>query len=283
VDLSTTYLGLKLKHPLVPSSSPLMRNRLDVRRLEDAGAAAIVLHSLFEEQITLESETLDRYLTEGSESFAEAVSYFPGSAEYKTGPEAYLEHISWAKQALDIPVIASLNGVSTGGWVRYAREMQEAGADALELNIYYLPTDLALNGSEVEQIYLGVLKDVKAAIDIPVAMKLSPYFSAMANMADRLAGAGANGLVLFNRFYQPDQSSLELIGRTASTAAMDRDSLRPHPSGFGAHHRRTYGRRRYQRGDGRREGNHAGLRVAHEWHSSHQRITVRFGVLAICA
>lgn len=213
MDLSTTYLGLHLKHPLVPSSSPLMRNRDDVRRLEDAGAAAIVLHSLFEEQITMESRTLDRYLSYGAESFAEALSYFPEAVDYQTGPDAYLEHVSWAKRALDIPVIASLNGVSTGGWVRYAREMETAGADALELNIYYLPTDLQLSGSEVEQIYLDVLKDVKEAVNIPVAMKLSPYFSAMANMASRLAEAGADGLVLFNRFYQPDldPENLEVV------------------------------------------------------------------------
>jgi len=213
VDLSTTYLGLQLKNPLVPSSSPLMRTRDSVRQLEDAGAGAIVLHSLFEEQITQETHTLDRYLTQGTDSFAEALSYFPEAPDYHTGPDDYLEHISWAKRALDIPVIASLNGVSTGGWVRYAREMQEAGADGLELNIYYLPTDPALTGAEVEQIYLDVLTDVRASVTIPIAMKLSPYFSAMANMAQRLDQAGANGLVLFNRFYQPDldPDNLEVI------------------------------------------------------------------------
>lgn len=213
MDLTTSYLGLQLKNPLVPSSSPLMRTRDGLRQLEDAGASAIILHSLFEEQITQETRTLDRYLTQGTDSFAEALSYFPEAPDYHTGPDDYLEHISWAKRTLDIPVIASLNGVSTGGWIRYAREMQEAGADGLELNVYYLATDPALTGSEVEQIYLDVLKDVRASVTVPIAMKLSPYFSAMANMANRLDQAGADGLVLFNRFYQPDldPENLEVV------------------------------------------------------------------------
>lgn len=204
MDLTTTYLGLKLKNPLVPSSSPLSRNLNSLKRMEDSGAAAIVLYSLFEEQITLESQTLNHYLTQGVESFPEALTYFPEAAEYETGPSEYLEHIRKAKESLSIPIIASLNGVSTGGWVKYASEIQAAGADALELNIYYLPTDLNLTGAEVEQIYIDVLQDVKEAVSIPVAMKLSPYFSSMANMAHRLDSAGADGLVLFNRFYQPD-------------------------------------------------------------------------------
>jgi dihydroorotate dehydrogenase (fumarate) len=204
MDLSTTYLGLKLKNPLVPSSSPLSRNLYSLRRMEDSGAAAVVLYSLFEEQINLESQTLDRYLTQGTESYAEALTYFPEAPEYETGPDEYLEHIRRAKDALEIPVIASLNGVSTGGWVKYARNIQEAGADALELNVYYVATDPYLNSAAVEEIYLDVLRDVKEAVTIPVAMKLSPYFSSMANMARQLADAGADGLVLFNRFYQPD-------------------------------------------------------------------------------
>ncbi|MEJ2746480.1 MAG: dihydroorotate dehydrogenase-like protein [Anaerolineae bacterium] len=213
MDLTTTYMGLHLKNPLVPSSSPLMRNRDDIRRMEDAGAAAIVLHSLFEEQIVRETLTLDKYLTQGTETFAEALSYFPEAPVYQTGPEAYLEHVSWAKRALDIPVIASLNGVSTGGWIKYAHELEKAGADALELNVYYLPTDMELGSEEVEQIYLDVLKDVKTAVSIPVAMKLSPYFSSMAHMGKKLGDAGADGLVLFNRFYQPDldPESLEIV------------------------------------------------------------------------
>jgi dihydroorotate dehydrogenase (fumarate) len=204
MDLTTNYLGMTLKNPLVPSSSPLMRTLESLRAMEDAGAAAVVLHSLFEEQITQESHTLNHYLTQGVESFAEALSYFPEAAEYKTGPDEYLEHIQKAKKALDIPVIASLNGVSTGGWVKYAKQIEEAGADALELNVYYIPTDPNLTGGEVEQIYLDVLKDVKTAVSLPIAMKLNPYFSSLANTARNLADAGANSLVLFNRFYQPD-------------------------------------------------------------------------------
>ncbi|MGW8318567.1 MAG: dihydroorotate dehydrogenase-like protein [Candidatus Promineifilaceae bacterium] len=229
MDLTTTYLGLTLKNPLVPSSSPLSRNLNSLRRMEDNGASAIVLYSLFEEQITLESHNLNHYLTQGVESFPEALTYFPEAAEYETGPDEYMEHIQKAKEALSIPIIASLNGVSTGGWVKYAKNIEEAGADALELNVYYLPTDPNLSGAEVEQIYLDVLKDVKAAVKIPVAMKLSPYFSAMANMARRLTDAGANGLVLFNRFYQPDLDieNLEVVPHLLlSTSAEQRLPMR---------------------------------------------------------
>jgi dihydroorotate dehydrogenase (fumarate) len=172
--------------------------------MEDAGAAAVVLYSLFEEQIYQESQTLDHYLTQGTDSFAEALSYFPEAPEYQSGPDIYLEHLYKAKQALDIPVIGSLNGVSTGWWVRYAADIEAAGADALELNVYYLPTDLYTKGADVEEMYLQLLRDVKAAVSIPVAVKLSPYFSNIANMAYRLTEAGADGLVMFNRFYQPD-------------------------------------------------------------------------------
>lgn len=205
MDLATTYLGLELKNPIVPSSSPLSRHISSLRRLEDAGAGAIVLYSLFEEEINLESKTLNNYLTQGTDIYPESLDFFPEASTYRmVGPDAYLEHISRAKEALDIPIIASLNGVSTGGWIEYARKIEEAGADALELNIYYIPTQTDLSGAEVEQIYIDVLRDVKATVDIPIAMKLSPYFSAMANMAERLTSEGADGLVLFNRFYQPD-------------------------------------------------------------------------------
>ncbi len=204
MDLKTTYLGLELKNPLVPSSSPLARELDSLRQMEDAGAAAVVLHSLFEEQITQETHTLNEHLMQGTESFAEALDYFPDASEYKTGPDAYLEHIRKAKDAMSIPVIASLNGVSTGGWVKYAKDVQAAGADALELNIYYLPTDLDMDSNAVEQLYLDALRDVKSTVSIPVAMKLNPYFSSVAHMARRLADSGADGLVLFNRFYQPD-------------------------------------------------------------------------------
>ncbi len=203
-DLSTTYLGLALKNPLVVSASPLSEDLGTVRRMEDAGAAAVVLHSLFEEQLTLESQTLDRFLSQGTESFAESLSYFPDMAQYNLGPDGYLEHLQKVKAAVAVPVIGSLNGVSTGGWISYAKKIQEAGADALELNVYYLPTNPELSGTQVEQMYCDLVRDIKASLKIPVAVKLSPYFSAMANMAKRLDQVGANGLVLFNRFYQPD-------------------------------------------------------------------------------
>jgi len=203
-DLSTTYLGLELKNPLLPSASPLSEDIDTIKRLEEAGASGLVMHSLFEEQITRESEELDHYLSYGTESFAEALSYFPEMDDYKVGEEEYLEHIRQAKEAVDIPIIASLNGVSKGGWTEYAKRMQQAGADAIELNIYYIPTDPAMDGREVEQMYLDVVRDVRKHTTKPIAVKLSPYFSAMANMAVKFTRAGADGLVLFNRFYQPD-------------------------------------------------------------------------------
>lgn len=204
MDLSTKYLGLSLKNPIVPSASPLSENIDTMRRMEDAGAAAIVMHSLFEEQITAESRELDHYLSYGSESFAEALSYFPETDDYQVGTETYLEHIRQAKESLKIPIIGSLNGVSSGGWTEYATKIEEAGADALELNIYYIPTDPGMGGEDVEEMYVEVVKEVTSRVDMPVSVKLSPYFSAPANMAVRLANAGAKGLVLFNRFYQPD-------------------------------------------------------------------------------
>lgn len=205
MDLSTTYLGMKLKNPIVPSASPLSRNVSTIRQMEDRGASAVVLYSLFEEEINHESRTLDRYLTEGTHSFAEALSYFPEAPTYHAiGPDSYLEHIHRAKMAVDIPIIASLNGVSTGGWIQFAKQIEGAGADGLELNVYYLPTNLGLSSGAVEQIYIDLLRDIKAEINIPVAMKLSPYFSATAHMMKKLVDHGADGLVLFNRFYQPD-------------------------------------------------------------------------------
>ncbi len=204
MDLSTSYMGLTLKNPLVPSASPLSEHLSGIRQLEDAGAAAVVMYSLFEEQITLESHQLDHYLTYGADSFGEALSYFPEMASYHVGPDVYLNLIRQAKEAVDIPIIGSLNGVSTGGWIEYARKIEQAGADGLELNLYYIPTDPLMPGTEVERMYLQVLRDVKQSVTIPVAMKLSPYFSATAHMARCLAEGGANALVLFNRFYQPD-------------------------------------------------------------------------------
>ena len=204
MDLTTTYLGLKLKNPLVPSASPLTAKIDSIKQLADAGAAAIVLHSLFEEQIKHDVHELDHRLSQGTESFAEALSFFPQVDEFRLGPDEYLDHIRAAKKAVNIPVIASLNGVSTGGWMDLAHQMEQAGADALELNVYYVAADLALTSAEVEQRYINVLAAVKSKVKIPVAVKISPFFSATGNMIKRLADAGADGLVLFNRFYQPD-------------------------------------------------------------------------------
>jgi len=204
MDLSTTYMGLKLKNPIVPSSSPLSQSIDNVKKMEDAGAAAVVVYSLFEEQITHESGELDHYLSYGTESYAEALSYFPEPQQFYLTPYQYLDHIAALKKAVAIPIIGSLNGVSTGGWVKYAKNIEQAGADALELNIYYVATNPNLTGSEIETMYVDVLTEVKKNVKIPVAMKLSPFFTSMANMAKRLDNAGANALVLFNRFYQPD-------------------------------------------------------------------------------
>jgi len=210
IDLTTNYMGLKLRTPLVPSASPLSQEIDGIRRLEDAGASAVVLSSLFEEQLRQESLELDHHLTAGSESFAESISFFPQAGEFRLGPEGYLNHIRKAKEAVGIPVIASLNGSTMGGWTKYARQIEEAGANALECNIYWIPTDMNLSSAEVEQTYIDILTAVKAAVTIPVAVKISPFFSSMAGMAKRLDQAGANGLVLFNRFYQPDIDLEEL-------------------------------------------------------------------------
>jgi dihydroorotate dehydrogenase (fumarate) len=209
-DLTTTYLGLQLKNPLVASASPLSKKVDTVRRLENAGAAAVVMYSLFEEQIIHESQELDHYLERGTHSFAESLNYFPDMDRYNVGPELYLEHLHNVKQAVDIPVIGSLNGVSTGGWIEYAQRIEEAGADALELNIYDVPTDLDMTGAELEDAYVQLVRDVRARVKLPIALKLSPFFTSMPNMAKRFVGAGANGLVLFNRFYQPDLDLEEL-------------------------------------------------------------------------
>ncbi|NNE35050.1 MAG: dihydroorotate dehydrogenase-like protein, partial [Rhodothermales bacterium] len=199
MDLSTTYLGLSLKNPIVPSSSPLSESIDSIRRMEDAGAAAVIMHSLFEEQLTKESHRLDHYLDYGTESFAEALSYFPVADDYHVGPDSYLEHIRGAKEACSIPIIGSLNGISTGGWTGYAKQIEEAGADALELNIYYIPTDPRMSAADVEERYVEIVSTVRGATSLPLAVKMNPYFSALANMAQRLVDAGANALVLFNR------------------------------------------------------------------------------------
>ncbi|HEY5911731.1 MAG TPA: dihydroorotate dehydrogenase-like protein [Verrucomicrobiae bacterium] len=204
MDLSTTYLGLKLRTPLVPAASPLSEEIDSIKQMEDNGASAVVLYSLFEEQLRQESVELASHLQHGTESFAEALTYFPEPEEFRLGPDEYLKHIANAKKAVRIPIIASLNGSSAGGWTQYAKGIQQAGADALELNIYYIPTDMDLTSAQIEQTYLDILKSVKSTVSIPVAVKLSPFFTNFANMAQRLDQAGANGLVLFNRFYQPD-------------------------------------------------------------------------------
>lgn len=204
VDLSTSYLGLKLKNPLVASASPISKKLSGVKRLEDAGVSAVVMYSLFEEQIEHESRALDHFLTHGTESYPEALTYFPEMHSYNIGPESYLELINKIKSEVDIPVIGSLNGITTGGWVEYAGRIQDAGADALELNIYNLPTDTGMTGAEVEEGYVELVKAVSNQLRIPLAVKLSPFFTSLPNLAERLSAAGANGLVLFNRFYQPD-------------------------------------------------------------------------------
>lgn len=204
MDLSTRYLGLSLKNPIVVSPSPLQHHLDNIRKMEDAGAAAVVLHSLFEEQIALESEDLSRGLDEGSESFPEALSYHPDLPSYRLGPEPYLEHIARVKKSVGIPVIASLNGVSLGGWTRCAALIEQAGADALELNMYFLAADPRLDGAAVEQRYCEVVTSVRSGIHIPLAVKLSPFFSSIPNILHRIDRAGADALVLFNRFYQPD-------------------------------------------------------------------------------
>ena len=211
MDLRTTYMGMTLRNPLVVSAcGPLSEDIGNIKRAEDAGAGAVVLYSLFEEQLHLESRELDHYLTQGTDSFAEALSYFPEPEQFHLGPEGYLNHIHSAKQAVGIPIIASLNGTTAGGWTKFAKQIEQAGADALELNIYYIPTDTKLSGAEVEQTYVDIVKAVKGVVAIPVAVKLSPFFNNMANMAKRLDDAGADALVLFNRFYQPDIDLEEL-------------------------------------------------------------------------
>jgi len=209
-DLSTTYLGLKLRFPLVVSASPLSRDLDGIRRLEEAGASAVVLYSLFEEQLRQEEVDLNYHLTAGTESFAESLTYFPQASEFHTGPEGYLKHIRKAKAAVKIPVIASLNGSTLGGWTKFAAEIERAGADAIECNVYYIPTDPTVSAAHIEQTYLDILQAVKATVTIPVAIKLSPFFSNLSNMAHRLDEAGADALVLFNRFYQPDIDLEEL-------------------------------------------------------------------------
>jgi dihydroorotate dehydrogenase (fumarate) len=204
MDFSTTYLGLKLRSPLVVSANPLSEHIDNIRRMEDAGAGAVVLYSLFEEQLLHEQQALHHYERYGSESHAEAITYAPQPVTFHTTADAYLEHIARAKKAVNIPIIASLNGYSLGGWTRFARKIEQAGADALELNLYNIPTDPQDTAGDVEQSYVDIVRSVKLSINIPVAVKLSPFFTNMAHFAQQLDRTGVDGLVLFNRFYQPD-------------------------------------------------------------------------------
>jgi dihydroorotate dehydrogenase (fumarate) len=212
-DLSTNYLGLNLKNPIVASASPLSKKVDTVKRLEDAGIAAVVMYSLFEEQIVNASKSLDFFLSHGTESFAEALTYFPNLEHYNVGPEEYLELIAKIKKSVKIPVIGSLNGISSGGWVEYAKKIEDAGADALELNIYFVPTDPDVSAVDLEQAYVDLVTDVRKQVRIPLAAKLSPFFTSLPNFANRLVKAGVTGLVLFNRFLQPDMDieTLEVV------------------------------------------------------------------------
>jgi dihydroorotate dehydrogenase (fumarate) len=209
-DLKTTYLGLELKNPLVASASPIAKNPQQVEDLAEAGISAIVMHSLFEEQVIKESLELDHFLSRDRESFQEALTYLPEMGQYAIGPDAYVEKIQSVKETANIPVIGSLNGVSTGGWVSYAKKIEQAGADALELNLYNVVTDLNLTSSEMEDAYIALVEDIRNQLDIPLAVKLSPFFTALPNFIQHIADAGADGVVLFNRFYQPDFDLEEL-------------------------------------------------------------------------
>ncbi|MFO7769282.1 MAG: dihydroorotate dehydrogenase-like protein [bacterium] len=210
MDLKTTYMGLELRNPLVPAASPLSEDVDRIRQMEDAGASAVVLHSLFEEQILHDSQELSHHLQRGVEHFAEAITYFPDLDTDYLGPEEYLEHIRACKEAVDIPIFASLNGTTPGGWTEYAAQMEEAGADGIELNVYYVAAEEGLTGQDIERRYVDILKEVKGQVSVPVAMKLGPHFSALMDFTSRLEEAGADGLVLFNRFYQPNIDLEEL-------------------------------------------------------------------------
>ena len=224
-DLTTTYLGLKLKNPLVASPSPLSEKVENVKNMEEAGISAVVMYSLFEEQIIHESLELDYFLNQGTESFAESLTYFPDIGKYTLEPDKYIERLEKTKKAVNIPVLGSLNGVSTGGWIKYAQRIQEAGADGLELNLYYLPTDVDMTSDLLEETYLRLVSDIRSAVKLPLAVKLAPFFTALPNFARRLVEAGADGLVLFNRFYQPDMD-LENLEVVPNLVLSDSDDLR---------------------------------------------------------
>ena len=280
-DLTTTYMGLTLKNPIVPSASPLSKKIDGIRQMEDAGASAITMYSLFEEQIDLEALAQHHFIEQTTFMSAEATAYFPKAADFNRGPDGYLDLIREAKAAVDVPIIGSLNGVTTGGWTRYAKLIEEAGADALELNVYLIPTRTDLSSDGVENTYLEILREVKAQVKIPVAMKLSPFFSALPNMAHRLdrcrrGRAGAVQPLLparlrpggTDRHPAPGAEHLE---RDAAAAALDRDPLRPRQGLAGAHHRHPLDRRCGQGDHGRRRHRQCRIRAAGARRRGHQR------------
>lgn len=211
VDLSTDYLGIRLKNPLVASSSPLCENLENIIEMERKGIAAVVLHSLFEEQVVLQEKELNYALTENTERYAESLSYFPDIDDYHFAPEEYIKYLAKVKRSVQIPIIGSLNGISSTGWIRYSKKIEEAGADGLELNIYYLPTRPDLTCQSIEEIYLDLVRELRQNIKIPIAVKIGPYFNSLVNFCNKLIEAGADGLVLFNRFYQPDIDLIEML------------------------------------------------------------------------
>jgi dihydroorotate dehydrogenase (fumarate) len=226
-DLKTNYLGLNLKNPLLASASPLSKKLANIKKMEDAGIAGVVLYSLFEEEISRESIALDYFLSRETESFAEALTYFPDLDNYNVGPDKYLELISRAKESTQIPIIGSLNGISNSGWVKYAKLIEQAGADALELNIYYVSTDLGMTATKLEEVNIELVKNIREEIKIPLAVKLSPFFTSFSNFASDLASAGVDGLVLFNRFYQPDIDITDMQVKPALQLSNSSDLLLP--------------------------------------------------------
>ena len=280
-DLTTTYMGLTLKNPIVPSASPLSKKMDGIRQMEDAGASAITMYSLFEEQIDLQALAQHHFIEQTTFMSAEATAYFPKAADFNRGPDGYLDLIREAKAAVDVPIIGSLNGVTPGGWTRYAKLIEEAGADALELNVYLIPTRTDLSSDGVENTYLEILREVKAQVKIPVAMKLSPFFSALPNMAHRLdrcrrGRAGAVQPLLparlrpgrVDRHPAPGAEQLE---RDAAAVALDRDPLRPRQGIAGAHHRHPLDRRRGQGDHGRRRHRQCRIGAAGARRRGHHR------------
>ncbi|NPV50063.1 MAG: dihydroorotate dehydrogenase-like protein [Candidatus Methanofastidiosum sp.] len=225
MDLSTNYMGLKLKNPIVASSSYLWEDPRNIKKAEKSGAAAVVLHSLFEEQLDIQQDELNKFLLQGTESYAEALTYFPEIKEFKFAPDEYIDLLKQIKSDSEIPIIGSLNGVSDGGWIKYAEKIEESGADALELNIYYIPTDPSINSEKIEENYINLVKSVKQKIRIPLAVKLSPYFTSTPNLLKKIEEAGADAFVIFNRFYQPD-IDIENLEITKNLVLSSSDELR---------------------------------------------------------